>query len=337
MKLFVLCLFVAIATAARPYRYAREEYRPARRYSERYIRELSPVYPRSLPRFIRSLEEEEEQTYQVPAEIKRPEEVVERRFGQVRNSRSLPKEEEIASYEQTPEVEEEGQIEQTPVEQESEEDNELYEDSSFFDDAEDEDEYEELTHEDEEEEDAEEDEDEEDYPYEKTYEFQSGYEPYQDKSYEHVDKHENNLEHEEEEEEEAVEHHEKEVAKENHSMPIELADIVFSFPDCSSITCSKAGLEGYGCKDSRCKFICSKEECYEYPDGPTDYEELQAIEEMHEEEEEETTTAEITTTTEATTTTITTTPEPETTTQAPKKRRSAMEKRGKSRKDRSRQ
>ncbi|KAM3171977.1 hypothetical protein ACTXT7_015494 [Hymenolepis weldensis] len=333
MNLYVLCLFVAIAAAARPYRYGREEYRPARRYSERYIREPSPVYSRNLPRFIRSLEEEEEQTYQVPVETKRPEEVVERRFSQGRNSRSLPKEEEIASYEQTPEVQMEGQIEQTPVEQElEEEDDEVYEDSSFFDDAENEEDYEELTHEDEEGEDVEEDKDEEEYPYEKTYEFQSGFETYQDKSYEHVDEHE-----EEETKEEAVEHHEREEIKETHSMPIELANIVFSFPDCSSITCSKAGLEGYGCKDSRCKFICSKEECYEYPDGPTDYEELQAIEEMHEEEEEETTTVEITTTTEATTTTTTTTPEPETTTQAPKKRRSAMEKRGKSRKDRSRQ
>ncbi|VDO00798.1 unnamed protein product [Rodentolepis nana] len=345
MKLYLLCLFVVIATAVRPYRYGREEYRPARRYSERYIREPSSAYSRSLPRSIRNLGEEEEQTYQVPVEAKRSEEIVDRRFGQGRISRSLPKEEAIEPYQETLADEQEEQIEQTSVEQEPEQEvDDTYDDTTFLDDDADgerELDYEEVVHGDEEEESMLENEDNEDYHYEGGYEYQSEYEPYQDESYEHAEELENNHGHEEEIEENATEHHEEEGLKEEHVMPIELADIIFAFPNCDSITCSKAGLAGYGCKDTKCKFICTSEECYEYPDGPTDFKELQAIGEMHEEEKEETTTTteEITTTTEATTTTTTTTttPEPEIITQAPKKRRSLGERRGRSRRTRSRQ
>nr|CDS25465.1 expressed conserved protein [Hymenolepis microstoma] len=353
MKLYLICLFVAIATAVRPYRYGREEYRPPRRYSERYIREPSPIYSRNLPRSIRNLEEEEEQTYQISPETKRSEEIVERRFSQGRTSRSLPKDEKIEPYEETLAVEKEKRIEQISGEQEPEEDDdEVYEDNTFLgdngdgDDEEEEEEsendYEDVTYGDEEAEHMLENEDEEEeYPYEETYKYRSGYEPYPDESYEHEYEHESDLEHAGETKEKVIELHEgEEEGKEEHVMPIELADIIFAFPNCDSITCTKVGLAGYGCKDTKCKFICSSEECYEYPDGPTDYEELQAIEEMHEEAEKETTTTEeIITTTEATTTTTTTTttPEPEIITQAPKKRRSLGERRGRSRRARSRQ
>ncbi|KAL5965640.1 hypothetical protein TSMEX_006590 [Taenia solium] len=104
------------------------------------------------------------------------------------------------------------------------------------------------------------------------------------------------------------------------AMSLKEADRIFSFPGCDSLTCSKETFDGYGCSGSKCKYICTKTECYEYPDGPTTLEENaeqeEVVEEKVDEEEEELEVemggeeeivSEVTTTT-----TTTTTPEPET-------------------------
>ncbi|KAM7538190.1 hypothetical protein Aperf_G00000073340 [Anoplocephala perfoliata] len=331
MKLYLLYLFVVIACAARPYRYAREDYLPARRY----LRGAASVYSRPLSRPIKSLEEE---SYPVPEPRsplvqQQPEVTLEKHFNQALTGKSLPKEEEVKPYVVVENAPTEGlyenQVKETepPVEEESQ-DTGGYQDKSYFDEVEDDgyEEEHEYHHEDEPEE---EEEEYDDYPFdEEVGDSNFEFDEYED--HEDVNK--------EESDDEASAEEEKQEEKEQHTMPLELADIIFSFPNCNTITCSKAGLEGYGCSDSKCKFICSKSECYEYPDGPTDLEGLEDLEDVSK-EATTTTTEETTTTTEATTTTTTTTttPEPETTTQAPRKRRPSFDKRGKGRRARSRQ
>lgn len=325
MKYNLLCLFVVIASTARSYRYAHEEYLPTRRY----LRGASSVYSRSPPRAIRGLEEE---SYNVPEPRsslvqQQPDEILEKRFSQARTGKSLPKEEEVKPFAVVEKVPAEGFYEEQvkltvpPIDEELQENNGEYQNKPYFDEVE-EDGYEEELEGLHDEGEAEETEDyHDDFHFEENYgDNDHGYDEYEE------DKDEN--------EEESGEVPAKE--EEQHTMSLELADVVFSFPKCYSITCSKAGLEGYGCSESKCKFICTKSECYEYPDGPTDLEGLEVVNEAYE-EEVTTTTEEITTTTEATTTTTAITPEPETTTQVARKRRPSFEKRGKGRRARSRQ
>ncbi|CDS42034.1 expressed conserved protein [Echinococcus multilocularis] len=355
MKFYILCLLVVAATAARPYKYHGQEYKPTRRFSEKYF----PVYFKT-PDRDRSGEGEflNSRKLQKSSRPAVQQEATMGKVGYGRVSKGVQREKEEVNpveypkpVDEQPSIkvsEEESKLEypyeedydaksvEEPHKDTGEEEAAYDEDRDGESDEEDEDEYDEYEpkYYNEDEVTEEEEEDEEDkYGYEKGYKGDEG----NGEEYEEEYDIEHSSEVGDEKEEGSDKVHEEpisvEIEKNIQTTSLKEADRIFSFPGCNNITCSKTGSDGYGCSDSKCKFLCSKTECYEYPDGPTTTEENAELEEVVmekevgevEEEEDVAEEEEEETASEVTTTTITTTaPEPET----PPSRKEARKRRG---------
>ncbi|KAL5110089.1 hypothetical protein TcWFU_003376 [Taenia crassiceps] len=338
MKVYILCLLVAAATAARPYKY-----KSVKRPSESYF----PMYFRASDRVRGG--EGESFGLKKPQDISRSavqQGITEGKVAYGRVSKGVQKEKELIEEQPISKaLQEDLEIEYGydedykaknagGLQEDVEEEEVAYdEDHDIESDEEDVDEHDEYDSKDyDEDEDTEEEGEEEDevdeYEFEKDYKGEEG----DGEEYEDVYDIEYTSETEGKKEDAGSgETHEKSmnamVEQTTQTMSLEEADKIFAFPGCDSITCSKAAYDGYGCSASKCKYICTRTECYEYPDGPTtleesveqegvveakveeegdekDLEEEVEIEEYEEEEEKETVN-EVTTTT-------TTTPEPET-------------------------
>ncbi|VDM33065.1 unnamed protein product [Hydatigera taeniaeformis] len=334
MRFCILCLLIVSATAARPYKYRSLEYKPVKRYSEKYF----PVYFKS-PDRIRGSEERK------PQEVSRPvlqQEVEEGKVGYGKVSKGGQKGKEFAnSFDYPISIErkgvftseyyyneDHGEKDVKDTQEDAKDEEEVYEeDYDNGTNEEDEDEHGEFEHEDYHED---EEMEEEETESANDYGFEHDYKDDEWNGEEYEDEHDmeyTNLEEAKKEEEGAEEAYNgsmsTDVEKNTQTMPLKGAEQIFAFPGCDGIVCSKAGLDGYGCSDAKCKFVCSKTECYEYPEGPPNIEEITEQEEVEEvkvgeeeesevverdgeeEEEEDESMIEVTTTT-------TTTPEPET-------------------------